>query len=193
MIAIALYFENTSYEKLNKKKERLIYFYSAKNKELVLEAPSLHLTLFAGMDNNNIDDLVNELDKIKESPILIYSSGIGVFLRKKIILFFRWRHNHDILNLRFRIKELITKYLPSEPVNGYGENDWVAKTTWLSILKIDSDLSEMINQSAFINLDKHYTCDKLVLIDYNDEGEERIIFQKYFRYKNGFIPYIFRK
>ena len=181
MIAIALYFESISHRKLKRKKESLMYLYRPKNKKLTLEAPSLHLTLFAGIDDNNTDDLVNELEKINNRSISLYSSGVGVFLRKKITLFFRWKHNQDILKQRIKIKELITKYLPSESVNGYGMNDWIAKTTWLSILKTDSDLTEIINQSALIDLDDYYICDKLVLIKYNNQGKEDIISQKNLR------------
>lgn len=178
MIAIALLFRDRSEKLLSDSSKAMSQMYKTDNEKNILYAPSLHLTLFAGIDDRNLKKLKVSLDKLSAKVIRIEYTGIGIFLKRKVTLYFRWKHDRALIDFRNKLEKVFKRYLPKRQVLGYGKYDWIAKTTWLTILNVNSDFSKLINDCNSLELKKYHHCDELVLIKYSKDGKEELIYSR---------------
>ena len=178
MIAIALLFRDRSEKLSSDSSKAMPQMYKTDNEKNILYAPSLHLSLFAGIDDSNLKNLKASLDKLCAKAIRIEYTGIGIFLKRKVTLYFRWKTDRTLMDFRNKLEKVFKRYLPKRQVPGYGNHDWIAKTTWLTIFNVDSDISKLINDCNSLVLKKYHHCSELILIKYSKDGKEEVIYSR---------------
>lgn len=178
MLAVALYFDEVSLSSLKKISKKIIALSNAKNNFIFLEAPSLHLTLYAEIPEKFCKEIEETIESIKSNKISIYSNGLGIFLNKRLNFHFRWQHDDELVNFRNNIKKIIEKYIKLPKAKGYGENDWIAKTSIFSSNDLNSEFIHSMEYLMSINQNHNFFSDKIILIRYNELGKEDIIYSK---------------
>jgi 2'-5' RNA ligase len=130
-----------------------------------------HLTLVAGTvkPSHALASALNDLQDNVRTQSLI-SDGLGVFVRDTPVIYLRWQHSKELLNLR----QIIAKTLESHWVVPHEFCDpqrWVAKTTIGALDTRYEDLGNILAALRQLNFSQDLALERLDVLEYNVDGE----------------------
>ena len=130
-----------------------------------------HLTLVAGTvkPSHALASALNDLqDNVRTQPLI--SDGLGVFVNDTPVIYLRWQHRKELLNLR----QIIAKTLESHWVAPHEFCDpqrWVAKTTIGALDTRYEDLGKILVALRQFNFSQDMALERLDVLEYNIDGE----------------------
>jgi len=177
VLAIALYFDENSLKNLKKDSDQILSSCVTSKNNSYLIAPSLHLTLFAGIEDKYAEEIKKIFNSTQFSKINVENNGIGIFINKKIVFHFRWKHSFNLVEYRKMVYKFFNDFIEYNALNGYGRDDWIAKTTLFTTSKVDTEFCKSLKNSFKLNQLNIFECNKLIVIKYKDSKED-IIYTK---------------
>ena len=130
-----------------------------------------HLTLVAGTvkPSNALASALNDLQANVRTQSLI-SDGLGVFVRDAPVIYLRWQHSKELLNLRQTIAKTLESHWVA-PQEFCDPQRWLAKTTIGALDTRYEDLGEILEALRQLNFPQDLALERLDILEYNGDGE----------------------